>query len=204
MPSETFLKLPEEKRRRFLDAAWKEFTSYSYVDASINRIIQEAKISRGSFYQYFTGKHDLFLYLLKNVISNVYQVFLAQMTAHRDNIFEAILGMFDLIVWQSSNPKPDAPQTRIGQLFRLNNNLEPTQFTEQLDLQTIGHQTRELLEQQGCVVEEQQEQAVLFFILAAGFSNLLAALRCPNQQDTFREQLTIQLQILRKGLTPAS
>lgn len=203
MPSDTFFRLPEEKRQRFLDAAWKEFTSYSYMDASINRIIQEAKVSRGSFYQYFSGKHDLFLYLLKTLIPTISQGFLAQMTAHGANIFEAILGMFDLILWQSASPREDLPQARIGQLFRLNADLEATQFIDQLDLSTIGQQTRELLEKQGCQIADNEVQAVLFFILAAGFSNLLAALRCPNQQDLFREQLRIQLDILRKGLTPS-
>ena len=37
MCTETFLRLPEEKRRRFLDAAWEEFTSARFVDVSIDR-----------------------------------------------------------------------------------------------------------------------------------------------------------------------
>ena len=110
MASDTFRNLPEEKRRRFLEAAWKEFTTCSYAEASINRIIQEAKISRGSFYQYFTGKHDLFLYLLKSLISTISQGFLAQLTVHGNDLFEAILGIFDLILWQSSSTREDLPQ----------------------------------------------------------------------------------------------
>ena len=46
-----------------MDAAWEEFTTNSYTDASINRIIQKAHIPRGSFYQYFQDKEDLFWYL---------------------------------------------------------------------------------------------------------------------------------------------
>ena len=64
MCSETFLRLPEEKRNRFLDAAWEEFTTVSFSEASINQIIHRAGIPRGSFYQYFSGKEDLFRYLL--------------------------------------------------------------------------------------------------------------------------------------------
>ena len=203
MASDTFRNLPEEKRRRFLEAAWKEFTTCSYAEASINRIIQEAKISRGSFYQYFTGKHDLFLYLLKSLISTISQGFLAQLTVHDNDLFEAILGIFDLILWQSSSTREDLPQARISRLFQLNADLEPTQFIDQLDLPTIARQTKELLEQHGCEIAPEQEEAVLFLILATGFSNLLAALRCPNRQDHFRAQLQTQLEIIRKGLTPA-
>ena len=39
-----------------MDAAWAEFTSTSFTDASINRIIHSARLPRGSFYQYFQDK----------------------------------------------------------------------------------------------------------------------------------------------------
>ena len=39
MPTDTFFRLPEEKRQRLLDAAWEEFSRVSFADASINQII---------------------------------------------------------------------------------------------------------------------------------------------------------------------
>ena len=68
MCSETFLRLPEEKRTRFLDAAWEEFTKVPFAEASINKIVLRARIPRGSFYQYFTDKKELFAYLLKGMM----------------------------------------------------------------------------------------------------------------------------------------
>ena len=67
MATKTFLKLPQEKRERILEAAWAEFETVSFAEASINRIIRRAGISRGSFYQYFTDKEDLFIYLMDEV-----------------------------------------------------------------------------------------------------------------------------------------
>ena len=67
MPTGTFFRLPEEKRMRLVESAWEEFTHISYADVSINKIIQAAGIPRGSFYQYFDGKEDLFFYLLDDV-----------------------------------------------------------------------------------------------------------------------------------------
>lgn len=64
MPSQTFLNLDFNKQRKLLDAAMNEFSRVSYTDASINQIIQNAGISRGSFYTYFIDKDDLFSYLL--------------------------------------------------------------------------------------------------------------------------------------------
>jgi AcrR family transcriptional regulator len=63
MPTETFLKLAEEKRNAFIEIALKEFADHNYDTASINRIIKELNIARGSVYQYFTDKLDLWLYL---------------------------------------------------------------------------------------------------------------------------------------------
>lgn len=65
MPKETFFNLPEGKRKTIEDVAIEEFSEYSLDNASINRIVDKAKISKGSFYQYFEDKKDLFLYLME-------------------------------------------------------------------------------------------------------------------------------------------
>jgi len=65
MPKETFFNLPEAKRKAILDAALEEFAAYPYDQASVNRIVARAGIPKGSFYQYFENKKDLYLYLLQ-------------------------------------------------------------------------------------------------------------------------------------------
>ena len=65
MPSDTFLRLNDEKKKKLIDASFKEFSLNNFNDASINRIIKEAGISRGSFYMYFIDKKDLYFYLLE-------------------------------------------------------------------------------------------------------------------------------------------
>lgn len=64
MPKETFYRLPDEKRERIMAAAEREFLENLFEAASINRIIKEAAIPRGSFYQYFEDKKDIFLYIV--------------------------------------------------------------------------------------------------------------------------------------------
>ena len=79
MPLQTFFNLTKEKQDKIISAAKNEFTEKSFYDASINKIIKEAGISRGSFYMYFVDKEDLFVYLMddyrdkmiENVISNI-------------------------------------------------------------------------------------------------------------------------------------
>ena len=64
MPKQTFLNLPEEKRKAFLEIALEEFADNDYNTASISKIVEKAGIAKGSVYQYFDDKQDLFLYLL--------------------------------------------------------------------------------------------------------------------------------------------
>jgi AcrR family transcriptional regulator len=64
MPKQTFLNLPDEKRKVIVDAAIDEFAEYGLENASTNRIVANSGISKGSFYQYFEDKQDVFMYLL--------------------------------------------------------------------------------------------------------------------------------------------
>lgn len=67
MPTSTFFRLPEEKRKRLIEACWAEVSQVRFTDISINRIIAAAHIPRGSFYQYFEDKEDLIRYLLEDM-----------------------------------------------------------------------------------------------------------------------------------------
>ena len=67
MPKKTFKNLPEEKRQLIEDIAIREFGAFGYDKASINRIVDNCQIAKGSFYQYFENKKDLFLHLIARV-----------------------------------------------------------------------------------------------------------------------------------------
>ena len=66
MPKETFFNLPEDKRTLICNVALDEFAEYSFDQASINRMVAKSGIAKGSFYQYFENKKDLFLYLVQS------------------------------------------------------------------------------------------------------------------------------------------
>lgn len=68
MPKDTFFNLPEEKRTRVEEAAIDEFASYTYETASVNRIVDGAGIAKGSFYQYFKDKKDLYKHIMNIII----------------------------------------------------------------------------------------------------------------------------------------
>jgi AcrR family transcriptional regulator len=64
MPKPTFLRLPTDRRQRLVDEAIIEFAERTYAEASLSQIAQRARIPKGSFYQYFEDKLDLYRWLL--------------------------------------------------------------------------------------------------------------------------------------------
>lgn len=64
MPKPTFHNLPQAKRQRIIDAAVAEFSSVPYPKANLDQVVKAAGISKGSLYQYFGGKADLYAWLL--------------------------------------------------------------------------------------------------------------------------------------------
>lgn len=67
MPKKTFYNLNEEKRQGIFKAAVREFATRKFSEASLNQIVKAAKIPWGSFYQYFDGKEDLYLYVIEEI-----------------------------------------------------------------------------------------------------------------------------------------
>lgn len=65
MPKQTFFNLPEEKREKLIDVATDEFAKNSFNSASITKIVEKAGIAKGSLYQYFEDKKDLYKYILE-------------------------------------------------------------------------------------------------------------------------------------------
>jgi AcrR family transcriptional regulator len=59
MPRPRFYKLPLERRREIIEAAGKALGSSGYEGASLNRILEQAGLSKGAAYYYFDSKEDL-------------------------------------------------------------------------------------------------------------------------------------------------
>ena len=64
VPKTTFQNLPRDKRDRIVELAIEEFAARPYHAASLSRIVTRAGIAKGSIYQYFENKLDLYRWLL--------------------------------------------------------------------------------------------------------------------------------------------
>ena len=67
MPKQTFFNLSDEKRDHIIEVAIRTFAECGYQEASITSIVARAGIAKGSFYQYFEDKDDLYLHILRSI-----------------------------------------------------------------------------------------------------------------------------------------
>ena len=128
MPSDTFFRLPAEKRERIINAAWDEFTAVSYADVSINRIIRAAEIPRGSFYQYFEDRNDLFRYLTAEIKEYVREGYLAVLRENGGDIFRSALAAYDGVRKLYGTPGLRTIERCLG-FFRMNPGVDLRKLT---------------------------------------------------------------------------
>lgn len=72
MVSPRFANLPPEQQHRIASAALAEFATHGFNDASLNRVIEAAGISKGSLYYYFDGKEDLYAYVVRSELERFF------------------------------------------------------------------------------------------------------------------------------------
>lgn len=70
-----FDNLKTEKKERIINAALKEFAQSGYEKASTNGIIKEAGIAKGSLFNYFNNKKELYLFLLDYVTKIIDEIY---------------------------------------------------------------------------------------------------------------------------------
>lgn len=92
MPKETFFNLPEQKRARVIEAALDEFATRPYHKARITAIADQAGIAKGSFYQYFADKKDLFKYIADLIVKKKLEYLNHDMMLNKDKY-----GFFELL-----------------------------------------------------------------------------------------------------------
>ena len=95
MPTERFLRLPKEKIEAIRIAATKEFTRVPLEEASINRIVHDADISRGSFYTYFEDKQDLLKWLIYAQAEQHFNNYIERLRENGGDLWDMLENVFD-------------------------------------------------------------------------------------------------------------
>ena len=74
MPTKTFVSLNNKKQDLIFQVALQEFADCGYTQASTNTICKKAGISKGSMFQYFPNKEDLFMEGLRDGEAYTYMI----------------------------------------------------------------------------------------------------------------------------------
>jgi AcrR family transcriptional regulator len=130
MPLNTFEKIPKEKQERVLNAAIKEFSRAPLNEASIANIIKDAKIPRGSFYQYFKDKEDIYYYILEEHSNDIRKNLLDNLIKTKGDIVISFIELYKYTINKINNPNYKVYFKNI--FLNLNHQLE-RKFTLNLD-----------------------------------------------------------------------
>lgn len=105
MIKQTFYNLPITKRERIYQAIKTEFDRVPLDKISINSIIKEANISRGSFYQYFDDKGDLYDIFADIVMDSIKECFTNTLVKYKGDLFATMEEVMSLHFIKVSQPK---------------------------------------------------------------------------------------------------
>lgn len=89
MPKQTFFNLEPAKRQAVVAAAVREFAQHPFEQASLSKIVETCGIAKGSMYQYFEDKLDLYLYIV-DLAYEEKKKYVAEAFAQKGDIFSVL------------------------------------------------------------------------------------------------------------------
>ncbi len=101
MPTQHFEKLKTDRKNAIIKAGTREFATKEYSEVSVRDIADQADISRGSFYLYFTDKEDCYLTVI-NAYKNRLEQDLLNIYIKATDINDVVLQVFDYFTHLSS------------------------------------------------------------------------------------------------------
>jgi len=199
VPTTTFLNLPAEKQNRLLDAATREFSEKAYNEASLNQIIQDAGIPRGSFYMYFQDKEDLFRYLVHGYMEQLLMVLEESLLRERGDVFAALLRLYDY----TQEKRQERGLGGIGAMSAIvsrNNGMQKNVLLEMVDSAAVLRRLRELVNPDLLDLRQERDLGDMLGVLMMVTAPMLYSGLQAGAAPGARERLENILEILRRGM----
>lgn len=203
MPTERFARLPAEKQESIRIAAISEFTRVPFEKVSINKIIQNADISRGSFYTYFEDKRDLLQYVFSDILMQAHLFCRESLIRNKGNYWKMLEELFDdwfQLEWSENLME----LARIAIL-----QIETEQFTEDCSVSIWGKWGGPLdlgdwLYEKGDWSKlRSQDREFIRLTTDLGLQTLVMALgqrfKFPQKSETIRQMFRKKLEIVKRG-----
>lgn len=98
MPKETFMNLPIEKQEKIMRAAINEFNKDGFEKGNIGDIAKNAGVAKGSMYQYFENKRELFLSAVRWALDLLMKKYAPTLTLKKEE-----MDIFDFLMENSKS-----------------------------------------------------------------------------------------------------
>ncbi|WP_295740582.1 TetR/AcrR family transcriptional regulator [uncultured Oscillibacter sp.] len=199
MPSNTFLNLPEDKQTRLMDAASREFSAKPYNEVSINKIIQDAGIPRGSFYMYFQDKEELFHYLVHGYVEQLLMVLEEALLRESGDVFVALRTLFDY-VWEKRQEQSLGGMGAMSAIISRNGGMQRGALLDLLDSGEALERLRQSVNPELLDLRREGDLDRMLAVLLSVTGPLLYAGIEAGDAPGYREHLDGILEILQRGM----
>ncbi|MBV7505177.1 TetR family transcriptional regulator [Bacillus sp. sid0103] len=200
MPKQTFFHLPKEKQDTLIQAAKKEFSRVPLHEASIANIIKSAGIPRGSFYQYFEDKEDVYYYLVNQLAQKNQERFISTLKEKNGNLFETFIESYQFLIQIQKNQEDQNlfKNAFLNMNYKLENTFANHVYEENQKNQfvtTINLINREQLN----IKNDQELHSILKIMAAVTFQNLIQMIVKEWTEEEALENYIAQIELLKKG-----
>lgn len=195
MPTSTFFNLPPPKREKLLRAAAAEFAQKPFDEVSINRIIQAAEIPRGSFYQYFADKRDLFQFVLHCCDRELKGAVVKALEHCGGHLLDFPLALFDLVLAHVRENRAEFSQ--FLSILRQNLGMDVGQLLSLPELMRLGLERANWSELE--LADGEERLALLDLLFSAAGQSLMAVICEKLSGAESRRRLANKTTIIRRG-----
>lgn len=203
MPKDTFMNLNEEKREKVEKAMEKEFARATFEKASVSRIVKDAEIPRGSFYQYFEDKEDALKYLIENFLKEEREEIEKLLLINEGDIFLTTIDLYTYLVDKKYN------ETELKLLKNIINKLrsENVNIFEIVKIKKLQN-TKDFdnhncyLNTQLLNIEDEKDIKYIMRILTCVLrAEVIDVMHNKISKEEGKNELLKQIEILKKGMT---
>lgn len=198
MPTDTFLKLSEDKKKKILEAGKEEFSNVSISEASIKNIAEKAGIARGSFYQYFDSKRDLLSYILEENKETMDRKLNDIVQKSNGNIFEVYIGIYEEMTSKCFNNMNQEIYRKIFENIKTNDEslYAGMEQKKQEDLKNF----KSLIKREKLNVDNDYDLDLIIQILnAITMSSVVRSLKYESKEQAKQEFLR-KIEFVKKGI----
>ncbi|MFJ5762375.1 TetR/AcrR family transcriptional regulator [Neobacillus sp. NPDC093182] len=201
MPKQTYFHLSKDKQETLMEAAKQEFSRVPLHEASIANIIKSAGIPRGSFYQYFEDKEDLFYYLLNQLSVKSHLRFLSVLKEKNGDLFESFIATFQFMLEVHRNPehKNFFKNVYLNMNYKHEKTLANNVYEENQKTQYFN--TIKLIDTTKLNIQDEQElHHVLKILMGVTFQNLVQLFVKEYTDEEALKNYLVQIDLLKRGL----